>query len=456
MNATIDIRAVLNTPQLGRFRWRVVLLCWLIAVLDGFDVQAMAFVAPVVSKLWDVPRPLMGQVLTASLFGLMLGSVFLGRLSDRVGRRPVLLGSVVLFSIGSLVTALSETPLHLILTRCLTGIGLGGAVVAALALTSEYAQERSRATLVTAMFVGFPLGGSIGGLLATPLISAFGWQAVFVLGGVAPMLLIGCVWRYLPESLQFRAASGADPREIGSLVEQIDRTYIYRAGDHFTTGEERASSARMAELFVAGRLPGTLLIWLICFANLLVLYLLINWLPSILHQTGLSLARANLGAVVFNLGGVLGGLALSLAVDRLGAFRVLAVGYASTAVIVLVLAHTETRSVAFALTMLAGAGIIGSQFCINALASAFYPTAVRSTGVGWALGVGRIGSILGPLIGGFVLASGATAATMFSGVALPIVVCSGAVVLLSYAYRRGGVLLPAENAVASSSGKRLT
>lgn len=397
---SIDIRTVLNGPRLGAFRWRVVLLCWLIAVLDGFDVQAMAFGAPAISRLWDVPRPIMGQVMTASLFGLMLGSVFLGRLSDRVGRRPVLIGSVVLFSIGSLITALSETPLHLIATRCFTGIGLGGAVVAALALTSEYAPERQRATLVAAMFVGFPLGGSIGGLMATPLMSAFDWQGVFVFGGLAPLVLIACIWRYLPESLQFRVASDTDPQSIGALVEQVDETYRYRAGDRFVTGEAQTSSARMAELFISGRLPGTLLIWLICFANLLVLYLLINWLPSTLHQTGLSLARANLGAVVFNFGGVIWGLALSVAVDRLGIFGVLSIGYALSAMVVVAVALMQSRTLAFALTVLARAGIIGSQFCINALASAFYPTAVRSTGVGWALGVGRIGSILGPLIGG--------------------------------------------------------
>lgn len=295
---SIDVRKLLNQPQLGGFRRGVVLLCWLISVLDGFDVQAMAFVAPVVSHLWDVPRALMGQILTASLFGLLLGSVLLGRLSDRIGRRPVLIASVVLFSVGSLLTSLSQTPLHLIATRCFTGIGLGGAVVAALALTSEYAPERSRATLVTTMFVGFPLGGSIGGLLATPLISAFGWQGVFVFGGLVPLLLIAAVWRYLPESLQFRLVSGSDTTQIGAIVQQIDPRYRHQPGDRFVMNEDRASSSRIAELFIGGRLPGTLLLWLICFANLLVLYLLINWLPSILHQAGFSLSRANLSAVI--------------------------------------------------------------------------------------------------------------------------------------------------------------
>lgn len=450
---SVDVTSVLNRPQLGQFRWRVIFMCWLIAVVDGFDVQAMAFVAPVLSDVWGISRPVMGQVLTASLFGLMLGSMILGRASDHFGRRPVLIGSVLLFSIGSLLTALSETPLQLILTRCFTGFGLGGAVVAALALTAEYAPARSRARIVTAMFVGFPLGGSIGGVLAMPLISSVGWQGVFVFGGLVPLALIAVIRRFLPESLQFCVSKGIGGQRIGEIVQRIDPRYQFREGDRFQIAENRAGSSSLGELFVQARLPGTLLIWLICFANLLVLYLLINWLPSILHQSGLSLARANLGAVIFNLGGVIGGLALSFAVDRLGAFRVLAIGYALTAAAILALARTQNTSIAFGLTIFAGAGVIGSQFCINALASAFYPTAVRSTGVGWALGIGRIGSILGPLVGGFALASGATMAAIFSGAALPIVVCSVAVMLLSIAYRRAAIMPLETGDVAGPSGR---
>lgn len=453
MSRSIDVRAVLDRPRLGAFRLRVFAVCWAIALLDGFDVQAMAFVAPVLSASWGIAPALMGQVLTASLFGLMLGSVLLGRLSDRIGRRPVIIASVLAFGLGSLVTALGTTAGQLILTRCLTGIGLGGAMVTALSLTSEYAPERSRATLVTAMFVGFPLGGAIGGIVAAPLIAAVGWQGIFIVGGIAPLLLIGAVCRWLPESLLFRMAAGAAPEAIGTLLQRIDPGYRYRAGDRFALHDTRAGSPRLAELFISGRLPGTLLIWLICFANLLVLYLLLNWLPSILYQAGMPLARANAGAVIFSLGGVVGGLALSLAVDRLGAFRVLAAGYGLTAAVVLALANAEDGTLAFALTTVAGAGIIGAQFCVNALASAFYPTAVRSTGVGWALGIGRVGSMVGPLVGGYALATGATAATMFAGAAIPIVVCGVAVAALSYVYHHGGAALQGGAEVAAAGDR---
>lgn len=434
----IDVPATLDGSPLGAYRRRVMLICWLIAVLDGVDVQSMAFVAPVISRTWHVAHEQMGQILTAGLVGLMLGSMSAGRLGDRIGRRPVLLGSVVIVGLGSLITALSETALHLIVTRCLTGIGLGGAVVSAATLTAEYAPRRSRAFWVTAMFVGFPLGGSIGGLAAAPLISAFGWQGVFVAGGVAPLLLIAFVWRRLPESLQFRVSAGQDPRHTGAILSRIDTRYAYQPGDRFSLGETAVERASVRELFAGRRLPGTLLIWLVCFLNLLVLYLLMNWLPSMLHQSGLAPGRANLGAVIFNIGGITGALALAFAVDRLGALRVLPLGYAATALVVTLVARAEDPVSVFLLTALAGAGIAGSQFCFNALIADYYPAAVRTTGLGWALGIGRVGSIMGPLLGGLVLAGGASMASIFSGTALPILACGIAVAMLRTISRRAG------------------
>jgi AAHS family 4-hydroxybenzoate transporter-like MFS transporter len=433
---TIEIRAVLNRPELGAFRRRVLLLCWTIAVLDGFDVQAMAFVAPVLGQAWQVPKPVMGWVLTAGLVGLMLGSIGLGRLSDKVGRRPVLLGSVVLFGVASLLTALSHSELQLMLMRCITGIGLGGVTVSALALMAEYAPDRSRASLVTAMYVGFPIGGSIAGLLATPLISTFGWQSVFIVGGVAPLLFIALIWRVLPESLQFNVMRGVPREQIEAVVVKIAPDHVPQPDDRFVIEEQRVGNASAAELFAPGRLSSTLLLWVISFANLLVLYALINWLPSILHQAGFSLAAANVGAVAFNLGGVAGALMLSRVVDRLGAFKVLAVAYALAAAVSFTLAHAGNASLAFALTLLAGAGVIGCQFCINALASVIYPTPVRATGVGWMLGVGRIGSIAGPLLGGVALGAGATPQTILSLSALPMLACAVAVALLGLTISR--------------------
>lgn len=432
----IDVRALLNAPRLGPFRVRVVVLCWLIAVLDGFDVQAMAFVAPVLTKLWDIPKPVLGQVLTAGLVGLMLGSVALGQLSDRIGRRPVLLGSVILFGVGSLVTALCQDVAQLLIARFVTGIGLGGVTVAALSLTAEYAPDNRRAAVITAMYVGFPIGGSLGGLAAIPLIEAFGWQGVFIAGGIAPLVLIVAVARLLPESLLFDVASGTNSARVGATLARITSQYTYREGDRFVISSPSIARGSVAQLFAAGRASGTALLWTICGANLLVLYLLINWLPSILVQSGLSIAMANLGAVAFNAGGVIGSLLLGRLIDRREPEPVLAMTYLATALMIWLLPALQGAPLAALCTVLAGAGVIGAQFCMNAVATSFYPTAIRATGIGWALGVGRIGSVAGPLIGGMALGAGMTPQSLFALAAAPLVLCGSAVALLVFARRR--------------------
>lgn len=438
----IDIETVLNESRLGAFRFRIIVICWLIAVLDGFDVQAMAFVAPVLAGLWEIPGDAMGRILTAGVAGLMVGSVLIGRFGDRIGRRPALLGSVVFFAAGSLATALSETVGQLMILRFLTGIGLGGTVVAALSLVVEYAPERSRTLLVAAMYIGFPIGGGVGGLIATPVIEAYGWQAVFVIGGAVPLAFLAAAWRSVPESLRFQVLEGRNPAKTGKLIERINDGYRYREGDRFTMPEQDAARGRVADLFAPSRRAGTLLLWFICFANLMVLYYLINWIPSILHSAGLDLSAANLGAVAFNVGGIVGALALGRAVDRLGSFRLLALVYLATAVVVWILANTSDIWLAAALTLLAGAGVLGAQICLGALIASFYPTALRSTGVGWALGVGRVGSILGPLLGGMAVAAGASPGLLISATAIPMLACGVAIALLSQARRKAVPEMP--------------
>ncbi len=439
---TVDVRALLDKTPFGAYRSRLLVACLAIAVADGFDVQALAFVAPVLTDSWDISRATMGRLLTAGLFGMLIGSLMLGRLGDRIGRRPTLMASVLIFGLGSLATALCQSVVQIGVARIVTGIGLGGAIVAALALISEFSPVRHRATVVTAMFAGFPLGGTIGGLTAAPLMGNFGWQSVFVVGGLVPLVLIGLLWRRIPESLQFSVTKGLSGTALAPLLQGIDPAFRYQADDRLILPEQRDVRARVAELFVGHRIGGTLLLWTICFANLLVLYLLINWLPSILHESGQSLARANAGAALFNLGGVAGGLVLSRAVDRLGATRVLGVSFVATALCVWAISQVHDPVLMAALVFAAGTGIIGGQCGINAVIVGFYPTAIRSTGAGWALGFGRLGAMAGPIIGGLALGAGATLASVFSGLALPLIVCAISVAALSFTYRRSAAHVP--------------
>jgi AAHS family 4-hydroxybenzoate transporter-like MFS transporter len=288
--------------------------------------------------------------------------------------------------------------------RFLTGLGLGGAMPNIIALTSECAPERLRATLVTVMFCGFPLGAVLGGLLSAKLIAAFGWPSVFLLGGVLPLVLVPVLLAWMPESLRFLARKQAEP----------------------------LAGVPVRQLFTGGRAAGTVLLWIVFFANLLLLYFLINWLPTVLQRSGLPLERAIIGTVVLNAGGIAGGILLGWLVDKRGPYGVLLAAYVLGALCVAAIGSAPAAVAGvIAIVFFAGFFIIGSQFCMNALAAGAYPTAARATGVGWALGVGRIGSIIGPVVGGMLLSLGWEPGTLFLVAAGPAAVSAVAVWLLS-------------------------
>jgi MFS transporter, AAHS family, 4-hydroxybenzoate transporter len=388
----------------GALQRRAIGLCALVAILDGFDTQSIAFVAPVILKQWGLEAASFGPVFAAGLLGLMLGALAFSPIADRTGRKSVIVVSTAWFGVFSLATAYAASPGELLAYRFLTGLGLGGAMPNIIALTSECAPERLRATLVTVMFCGFPLGAVLGGLLSAKLIAAFGWPSVFLLGGVLPLVLVPVLLAWMPESLRFLARKQAEP----------------------------LAGVPVRQLFTGGRAAGTVLLWIVFFANLLLLYFLINWLPTVLQRSGLPLERAIIGTVVLNAGGIAGGILLGWLVDKRGPYGVLLAAYVLGALCVAAIGSAPAAVAGvIAIVFFAGFFIIGSQFCMNALAAGAYPTAARATGVGWALGVGRIGSIIGPVVGGMLLSLGWEPGTLFLVAAGPAAVSAVAVWLLS-------------------------
>lgn len=396
----------MTKPRPSR-RWLAIVLCTIVAMLDGFDAQAISYVAPSIAHAWRVPIKNFGPIFGAALVGLTLGALFLGPLADRIGRKRMIMVAMLLVGIFSLATALAQSLTQLGILRFLTGIGLGAAMPNIIALTNEQAPPDRQSLTVTIMFCGFPLGAMLGGFAVAPFIEDHGWQLIFVVGGAAPLLLLPLLYIYLPETGDIARASDGDRdrRELGS-------SRLTLAG-------------AVAALFQSGRAGRTMLIWLSCFMNLLLLYTIINWLPALLHDNGMNLADALRYGALFHLGGVFGGVLVGRLLDAFPAVYVLSLIYAigAAGVAAMALADQSPALLLVSITV-SGLTLAGAQIGLNAVAAESYPTALRATGVGWALGVGRLGSILGPILAGSLLGAGWTASTLLLAGVAPALICA--------------------------------
>jgi AAHS family 4-hydroxybenzoate transporter-like MFS transporter len=357
-------------------------------------------------------------VFSAGLFGLMIGALLLGPLADRIGRKRIIVLSTLAFGLGTLITSLVNDVSVLLAIRFLTGLGLGGAMPNTVALTSEFSPHRRRATMVMVMFVGFSIGAALGGLLAAALIPQFGWRSVFVVGGVSPLMLVPIlIWR-LPESVRYLALTGRANARVEELLLRVSPKAAVAAGARFVVNEPELKGIPVRHLFTDGRALVTLLLWIVFFMSLLELYFLSNWLPTVLNDLGASISMAAVIGAMFQIGGVVGTFALGSVIDRFS-FRALALVY-FVAVFAVGAIGQLGHSAAFVTLAIFVAGfcIVGGQIAANALAAGFYPTSVRATGVGWALGMGRIGSIVGPLVGGVLLSLKWSVSELFMAAAL--------------------------------------
>jgi len=437
VGASAEIDACLDAAPIGRGQLRVATLCAVVAMFDGFDTQAIAFVAPVLGESWHIGPERFGIIFAAGLIGIMTGQLTLGALADRFGRRPIILWCTLLFALGSLTTTVASNWTELLALRFLTGIGLGGATPNLIALTAECAPPRARSTMITAMFAGFPLGAAVGAYFSSLLIPAFGWQSVFLCGGLLPLTLLAVLAASLPESPHYLATATGRSSQLQRLLAELAPA---------SSGEGRLPSIErpplrtalprtpvnpFVALFAQGRAPTTALLWVAYFNSLLMIYFLMSWLPSVVRNSGLALDTAIISSVFLNLGGALGGVLLGKLADRLGAFRVLTAGYAAAGIaLVLIGLAGQATGLLMGLVFVAGLCTIGGQTAMNAAATSLYPATMRATALGTALAVGRTGSIVGPTVGGLLLASRLPLYAVFCTVAAPaFVTCATAAAL---------------------------
>jgi MFS transporter, AAHS family, 4-hydroxybenzoate transporter len=399
----VDVVEFIDRQPVGGFQIGVLLTCAAVLVLDGFDTTAIGFVAPPLAGEWGLTKVALGPVFSAGLFGLMIGALVFGPLADRIGRKKIIVFSTLAFGIGALVTAFVQDVNTLLAVRFLTGLGLGGAMPNTIAVTSEFSPRRRRATMVMIMFCGFSLGAALGGFLAAALIPQFGWRSVFVVGGLAPLLLVPVLALRLPESVRFLALSGRANERVEQLLRLVNPKATFAPAAEFVVHEPALAGIPVLHLFAAGRTLVTLLLWVVFFMSLLDLYFLSNWLPTVLNDLGASVSEAAVIGSMLQVGGVVGAFALGSIIDRFS-FRALALVYFIAVFAVGAIGQLNHSAVLVSLAIfVAGFCIVGGQIAANALAAAFYPTSMRSTGVGWALGIGRVGSIVGPLVGGVLL-----------------------------------------------------
>jgi MFS transporter, AAHS family, 4-hydroxybenzoate transporter len=416
-----NVSALIDTRPLGALQVRIVVLCTLVALLDGLDLQSIGLAAPGIAADLHIPQPWLSAVFSAALAGLALGAFGFGILADRVGRKAVLIGATACFGVFTICTALAPSFNVLLVFRFLAGLGLGGAMPSFISLTSEYCPRRLRAVVVALLWAGFPLGGFVGGLLASWVIPAYGWHAVFWVGGVLPLLVCVVLIFALPESIGFLVESRAPPQQIVSLLRRVFPAAEIPPDAAFVLNEERAHGAPVVQLFAAGRAIGTVLLWVSFFVAFMLLVTNSAWAPTLLKREGIDIRNASLAMAMFNLGSVIATCFVGLLIARAGAAIILPVAMlGSAASMALVGYAAPSVGTVILLQALFGVFMGGGSSGLIALAAIYYPTAIRSTGVGWAMGMGRLGSFTGPLAVGSLVAFGLSTAGIFVAIALPV------------------------------------
>lgn len=451
-SGTLAVQTLIDEAPLSRFQIATFLLCFAILVLDGYDTVVVGYIAPALKAHFGAAPAQLAPMFGAGLFGLTVGSFVFGPVADRFGRKPTLMVSIALFALFSLISAWSKSIEMLIVLRFVTGLGLGGAMPNAYTLAAEYCPARLRSTLVAPIGCGIAAGGALGGLAAPHLIGAFGWQSMLVVGGVLPLVLIVLLARWLPESVRHLAAHGARQDEARAILARIaPGAELSRA--QLTLTEAPVRGFPIGQLLRPGIGGGTLLLWITAFMALLVIYFLGNWLPILIQQSGVPFREASLMTALYLTGNSLGAILLGVLMDRFNPQYVLAAAFVCAAASVASFGHLAGDPAFAWLSLVAlfvtGVGTGGTMTGTNILSTGYYPTATRATGVAWTLGMGRVGSIVGSMIGGAMLAAHWLPPRIFEAVAVPVAIAAVSVCALAvYRSRHPAARLPQREAHA--------
>jgi len=429
---SVNIPELLAKSPIGPLQRRVFVLCLMTLIIDGFDVQAMGFLIPALASAWNVEPAQFRTVLPAANFGVLIGSLLFSPIADKIGRRPVLVWATLWFAVMTLAAAFATNVTQLFWLRLIGGIGMGCIIPNATALIGEYSPVGRRVTLMMTITVGFTAGGAVAGFVARALIPQFGWQSVFLVGGVIPLVIALAMLVSLPESLQFLAVRRRRLDQVARWLKQLDPKIRVDASTEYVANEVSKEGVPALHLFRDGRSTVTILLWVVNFMNLLNLYSVSSWLPTGVNGMGYDQNTSVLVGTVLWVGGTIGTFGLAWAISRSGFTKILMFNYVLAAIGIALIGQPGISLVLLSvIVFVTGWCVVGGQPGMNAFAATFYPTYLRSTGVGWALGIGRVGAIVGPYIGGSMIGAKWTSQQLFWAAAVPAAISAVTLMILA-------------------------
>jgi len=443
----IDVHEVIDNARFSRFHWMVMALCALLLIFDGYDLFIYGVVLPAIMQEWGLTPLQAGALGSYALFGMMFGALTFGTLADRIGRKKGIAICFALFSSATIVNGFASNPTEFGICRFLAGLGCGGLMPNAVALMNEYAPKRLRSTLVAVMFSGYSVGGMLAAGVGIYMLPRFGWESMFFAAAV-PLLLLPLIFWLLPESVGFLVRQGRLV-QARAILRRVDGERAIAADDQLLLTDTKGKGGAVLELFREGRALRTLCLWLAFFCCLLMVYALSSWLPKLMANAGYSLGSSLSFLLALNFGGMAGAILGGWLGDRFNLVKVMVAFFVAAALSISLLGFNSPTPLLYLLIFVAGATTIGTQILLYACAAQFYGLSIRSTGLGWASGIGRNGAIVGPLLGGALLGINLPLQLNFLAFAIPGAIAAIAMSVFAISSQRSRSAAPVPAVTAS-------
>ena len=442
MSQTISIDGLVDEQKFGWFNINLLFWSFLAMFADGFDISALSFAAPELVREWHLDSASLGPAFSASLFGILFGAPLLGYFGDRYGRKTAITCGCLIYGVCTLALVATHNLHQMIVLRFFTGIGIGGLMPNTISLSAEFSPKRLRATLTVLMFTGITLGSACPSMVAAWLIPQFGWRVMFIVGGVVPLLVALCITYAMPESIKYLAQFPEQRVRLLRMARRLRRDLTIPDDARFVVQPVvHHGGTGIRDIFSNGLALITPLLW-VCFGMALMAnYFLGSWMPILFEGNGMAPDQAAIASGFYNIGGTLGGILMSILLDRFGFVVIGILFLLACPAVAFVGYHEHTFMILTLATTLSGVSVLGAQFGNNASAGLIYPTSFRSKGVGWALAIGRFGSILGPLLGGWLISMHMSMQNLFIIAAAPMLIGAiAALILTGLCYKRFGKL----------------